>query len=212
MLEIQYRMNEKIQEWSSKRFYEGRLIPDESHRERDILRGRDTLSGRMGSKMVNMIAHTGYSSYNANRLEASRVADLVWALKTEGSLPLEEIGIVTPHRAQAGAICAALQEKIGLLDTQRVLVDTVERFQGQEREAMILSLSVERDVSLKGDRGFLGDGRRLNVAVTRAKSRFYCLAPKKLIENTKRQKNAEHLRSFLSWCGAGNAHAAKETA
>ena len=124
-------------------------------------------------------------------------------------MPLEEIGVVTPHRAQAGAICARLQEKVGLAEMRKVLVDTVERFQGQEKEAMIFSIGVEKDNSLQGDRGFLGDGRRLNVAVTRAKSRFYCLAPDKLIENTKKQKNARHLNSFLEWCAANDGDEGK---
>ncbi len=201
MLETQYRMNEGIQDWSSNRFYNGRLHPHESNKNRDRIRGLDTLSGRIGSREVNLVRHNGRSSNNANQLEASQVAHLVWALKTEGSLKLNEIGIVTPHRAQAGAICAQLQEKFGLADMQKILVDTVERFQGQEREAMILSMGVEKENSRKGDRGFLGDGRRLNVAVTRAKSRFYCIAPHALIENTGRQRNAEHLNSFLKWCG-----------
>jgi DNA replication ATP-dependent helicase Dna2 len=208
MLEIQYRMNAGVQEWSSKRFYDGRLHPHESNRNRDLLRGLD--GGLLGSRVVNMLCHQGRSSNNANKLEASRVADLVWDLKHKGKLPFEEIGIVTPHRAQAGAICAHLQEKIGLLEAQKILVDTVERFQGQEKEAMIFSMGVEIDSSRKGDRGFLGDGRRLNVAVTRSKSRFYCIAPEKLIENTKRQRNADHLNSFLDWCAENNSHRIKK--
>ena len=120
---------------------------------------------------------------------------------------------MSPHRAQAGAICAHLQDKFGVDEMQKILVDTVERFQGQEREAMILSMAVEKDISRKGDKGFLGDGRRLNVAVTRAKSRFYCLAPDRLIENTKLQKNAGHLNSFFNWClGEDSKKDDKETA
>ena len=210
MLETQYRMNEGVQEWSSNRFYNGRLHPHESNRTRDVLRDLQIKSKLIGSKEVNLIRHQGGSSNNANKTEASLVADLIWALRTIGSVPLEEIGVVTPHRAQAGAICARLQEKLGLAEMRKVLVDTVERFQGQEKEAMIFSMGVEKDNSLQGDRGFLGDGRRLNVAVTRAKSRFYCLAPDKLIESTKKQKNARHLNSFLEWCAADDGDEGKE--
>ncbi len=210
MLETQYRMNEGIQEWSSNRFYNGRLQPHESNRNRDIIRDFGIESKLIGSREVNLLRHPGTSSNNANKTEAGLVADLIWALKTFGNLPLKEIGVVTPHRAQAGAICSRLQEKLGLSDMQNVLVDTVERFQGQEKEAMIFSMGVERDNSLQGDRGFLGDGRRLNVAVTRAKSRFYCFAPSKLIENTKKQRNAEHLNSFLEWCAATDGKESKK--
>ena len=108
---------------------------------------------------------------------------------------------VNLYRAQAGAIGAALQEKLGLQNAQDLLVDTVERFQGQEREAMILSMSAEKDNARRGDRAFLGDGRRLNVAITRARSRFYCLAPHKLIEHAFKQAGGGHLKSFFEWCG-----------
>lgn len=204
MLETQYRMNEGVQEWSSNRFYEGRLQPDESNRYRDMLSGFDVSNKLIGSRVVNLLKHNGHSNNNANRLEASHVAELVWAFKNSGDLSLKDVGIVTPHRTQAGAISASLQEKLGLAESQNVLIDTVERFQGQEKEAMILSMGVEQDCSRKGDKGFLGDGRRLNVAVTRAKSRFYCLAPDKLLENTKKQKNAGHLNSFFKWCSYDN--------
>lgn len=200
MLEIQYRMNEGVQEWSSSRFYEGRLQPHESNRYRDILKGLPSESGLLGEDAVNLTQHKGASVNNANLIEAKKVADLVDALKAEGRIPLHEIGIVTPHRAQAGAICAQLQEKIGLIEMQNILVDTVERFQGQEREAMIFSMGAEKEEAKRGDRAFLGDGRRLNVAVTRAKSRFYCLAPQKLIATSLGSSDESQLSSFLKWC------------
>lgn len=201
MLEVQYRMNEGIQEWSSNRFYHGRLRPDDSNKNRDLLKKCDSPSGLLGIGSVNLTQHNGASVNNANFVEAKKVSDLVWAIKTEGRIPISEIGIVTPHRAQAGAICAALQEKLGLNEAQSLLVDTVERFQGQEREAMIFSMSSEKDILRSGDRAFLGDGKRLNVAVTRAKSRFYCLAPQKLIESAKKTNDDIHLKSFFEWCG-----------
>lgn len=200
MLETQYRMNEGVQEWPSKRFYGGRLQPHDSIRNRDVLRDKDFGRSIVGPNVVSLLAHRGRSANNANSIEAGIVTELVWELQSRGGLRLEDIGIVTPHRAQAGAICANLQGKFGVRDAQNILVDTVERFQGQEKEAMIFSMGVEKDYSRKGDAGFLGDGRRLNVAVTRAKSRFFCVAPERLVENTKRQQNAEHLNSFLGWC------------
>lgn len=202
MLEVQYRMNENIQDWSSNRFYGGKLQPDESVRHRDVLRGVPSPSSLIGKNIINMINHGGSSVNLANIEGAKKVADLVWALKSEGRLPLDEIGIVAPHRAHAGAICAELQQRIGIDDAQKILVDTVERFQGQEREAMIFSLSTDKDEPKRGDRAFLGDGRRLNVAVTRAKSRFYCLAPGKLVDQTMSAPGDDHLKSMFSWCGA----------
>ena len=200
MLEIQYRMNEGVQEWSSNRLYHGRLKPHHSNKDRDLLRGCLSPSGLLGMGVVNLTLHEGTTSNYANPIEAKKVADLVQAINTEGRIPLREIGIVTPHRAQAGAIGAALQDKLGLSEMRNLLVDTVERFQGQEREAMIFSMGAESEEARRGDRAFLGDGKRLNVAVTRAKSRFYWLAPKKLIEGTAGASAGSHLKSFFDWC------------
>lgn len=200
MLETQYRMNAGIQEWSSNRFYNGRLKPDESNRDRDVLSGVSSASGLIGASPVNLIRHGGNSQNNANLKEAEMVADLVQALSDYGYLPFSEIGIVTPHRAQAGAICGALQGKIGIGDSQQILVDTVERFQGQEREAMIFSIGVEQELHKPGEKEFLSDGRRLNVAVTRAKSRFYCFAPERLMTNSLFLPKDNHLKSLLGWC------------
>ncbi|MDZ4081615.1 MAG: C-terminal helicase domain-containing protein [Bdellovibrionales bacterium] len=211
MLETQNRMNAGIQEWSSNRFYNGRLKPDDSNRDRDVLSGVSSASGLLGTSPVNLIRHGGSSQNNANLTEAAMVADLVQALSDDGYLPFAEIGIVTPHRAQAGAICGALQAKIGIGDAQRILVDTVERFQGQEREAMIFSIGVEHEQHTPGEKEFLSDGRRLNVAVTRARSRFYCFAPEKLMTNSLFLPKENHLKSLLGWCDSSKGNHAKKT-
>lgn len=200
MLETQYRMNKVVQSWSSNRFYQGKLHPHTSNNERDILAGFNQEGKFSSASIVHFHAHNGATINNASPYEASMVADLVEAIHNRGGLPLTEIGIVTPHRTHAGAVCAKLQDKFGVMVAQSILVDTVERFQGQEKETILLSLGADRDSTLKGDKGFIGDGRRLNVSVTRAKSRFYCLASNKLINQTRKQKNATHLKSFFDWC------------
>ncbi|CAN5494410.1 hypothetical protein BH10BDE1_BH10BDE1_23490 [soil metagenome] len=200
MLETQYRMNENIQDWSSKRFYHGRLQPHESVRGRDILTGRSFSNSMLSGGRVNLVSHQGRSTFNANPTEAGLVAEIVAGLKAQGGLDLSEIGVVSPHRAHAGAICAKLQERLGLEDARKITVDTVERFQGQEREAMVFSFGVERDTAKRGAKAFLGDGRRLNVAVTRARSRFYCLAPSGLINQMRSLGPDNDFSDFLNWC------------
>jgi DNA replication ATP-dependent helicase Dna2 len=213
MLDTQYRMNENIQDWSSKRFYHGRLQPHESARGRDILTDRSLTNPLLSGGRVNLISHQGRSSFNANPTEASLVAEIVAGLNGQGGLDLSQIGIVSPHRAHAGAICAKLQEKLGLEDARKVIVDTVERFQGQEREAMVFSFGVERDNSKRGAKAFLGDGRRLNVAVTRARSRFYCLASSSLISQMRSLDDHNDLADFLSWCnGRGSSAKGRSSA
>ena len=211
MLETQYRMNKVVQSWSSERFYEGKLQPRNSNSERDVFTSFNHGGQFSSASIVHFHAHNGSSVNNASPYEASMVADLVEAIHKRGGLALSEIGIVTPHRSHAGAVCAQLQDKFGVIEAQNILVDTVERFQGQEKEVMLLSLGTDRDTTKKGDKGFIGDGRRLNVSVTRAKSRFYCLASNALVSEIKRQKNAGHLKSFFKWCNSDQEDE-KETA
>jgi DNA replication ATP-dependent helicase Dna2 len=205
MLETQYRMNANIQDWSSRRFYQGRLRPHESVHSRDILTGRSFTNAMLKGEQVNLLSHNGRSTSNANPTEATLVAEIVAGLRRQGGLESGEIGVVSPHRAHAGAICAKLQEKLGLEDARKITVDTVERFQGQEREAMVFSFGVERNSAKTGAKEFLGDGRRLNVAVTRARSRFYCLAPRTLINEVGALGSDNDLADFLKWCDGGTA-------
>lgn len=211
MLATQYRMNESIQDWSSNRFYHGRLRPHETVRSRDTMAGRTFTNSMLSGGKVNLVTHQGRSTSNANPVEAGLVADLVAGLRAQGGLDWSKIGIVSPHRAHAGAICAKLQEKFGVEDARNILVDTVERFQGQEREAMVFSFGVERDNSKPGAKAFLRDGRRLNVAVTRARSRFYCLAPASLLNQMQSLSADDDLADFLRWCEGGSLTAKART-
>ena len=161
MLTAQYRMHEAIARFPADRFYDGLL---EDGRDVDSIDGLPALvrADVTGSEQVDD-AH----SY-ANRAEAERVAATVDRLFDAG-VPSEEIGVITPYDAQTDAIRDELDRQVG------IEVDTVDSFQGGEREAIVVSLVRSND---RGAVGFLGrepDGpRRLNVALTRAE-RFLAL-------------------------------------
>jgi superfamily I DNA and/or RNA helicase len=78
-------------------------------------------------------------------------------------LPPEEIGVITPYRAQAQALREQLQ-------AEELEVDTVDAFQGREKTAILLSLVRS---NAEGTLGFLEDLRRINVALTRAKRHLF---------------------------------------
>jgi len=202
MLKIQYRMNSDIQSWSSNRFYENQLRPDKSVAERDILH-QVSNSTFIGNNRVNLHLHEAISnSEYANTLEAEAVAKRIKILEKNG-VPLNDIGVITPYRMQAGAVNAKIQEEYNgdVSVMEKITVDTVERFQGQEREIIILSFGVDDERPKVEDKVFLGDGRRLNVSVTRAKSRFYCFSSKKLKnQNSDSISGESYLRDFLGWC------------
>ena len=84
------------------------------------------------------------------------------ALIAEG-LPAQEIAVISPYRAQAARLAAAL-EPLG------IEVDTVDAFQGREAEAVLVSCVRS---NAEGQLGFLTDLRRMNVALTRAKAHAF---------------------------------------
>ncbi len=103
-----------------------------------------------------------------NEKEVHAVVRFVKQLKAH--LALSEIGVVTPYRLQAEKI----KEALGAKTVKQLEVDVTERFQGQERQVMIVSTvrsglaGQQRGSKSKFD--FLGSPKRFNVAVTRAKS------------------------------------------
>lgn len=102
------------------------------------------------------------SGSKANIAEAGIVLRHVLALLTAGVRP-SEVAVVTPYNAQVAVLRAFLGAYTA---ASGVEVRSVDGFQGQEKEAIVLSLvrsNVSREV------GFLRDYRRMNVAVTRAR-------------------------------------------
>ncbi|AFY01042.1 DEAD/DEAH box helicase [Bdellovibrio bacteriovorus] len=196
MLETQYRMRREIQGWSSEKFYRGKLRPHVSVANRDYFSCSPTFitDSTVVSKQFEAESHGKVSLDEANFI-ADKVARMV-----KNKEDIRTVGVICPYRAQAGKVNAALQNKLGVGEAAKVLVDTVERFQGQEREAIFLSFGTS--ASSSGDLNFLADARRLNVSVTRAKSRFYCLFNKALYEKISSRKSAD-LNEFLNWVKNG---------
>ena len=113
----------------------------------------------------------------ANFADAELVAQLC-AAAVDGGLPLDDIGIVTPYRAQGRAIRNGLERRFGRADARRVVADTVERMQGQERELVILSLATgDERVFLGAVAPFFFQPERLNVSITRPMTKLVVIGP-----------------------------------
>jgi DNA replication ATP-dependent helicase Dna2 len=173
-LTVQYRMNLEIQDIPSRIFYENSLVPSS-----DVARRRLNIkqSGASTSAMdriidpelpVVFVDVQGPDSGKARPEEAQTACSIVENLLKAG-VPANEIGIITPYRAQQALIRAHLAaapsgKRPGLS------VDTVDRFQGGEREVIILSLARSDGVT-----SFLADRKRLNVSLSRARSKLILL-------------------------------------
>jgi superfamily I DNA and/or RNA helicase len=183
MLKVQYRMNENIMNWSSVALYGGELEAHESVRSH-VLADLDHVEESAETTLPLLFIDTagcdfdettaGDGGSKSNVGEAEVVGQHLEALIESGVRP-DEIAIVTPYNAQVQLLRARLRSSYESLE-----IDTVDGFQGREKEAIILSLV--RSNSLR-EVGFLADRRRLNVAVTRARRHVAVIADSATISN-----------------------------
>ncbi len=157
MLDRQYRMSQRIQAFSSREFYDGKLRPATPEVAGQTLAdlGVDTadLPPELGDG-VSFVDPDGAREGNANPVEADRVAAVVDAYVAAGVDP-DDIGVIAPFRAQVAEIGRRTD----------VTVDTVDRFQGSSEEVIVVSFVATGDL----DSPVFEDTRRVNVALTRAK-------------------------------------------
>uniref|UniRef100_A0A1I7X1Q5 AAA_12 domain-containing protein n=1 Tax=Heterorhabditis bacteriophora TaxID=37862 RepID=A0A1I7X1Q5_HETBA len=161
LLTVQYRMNSKIMRWSSDQFYNSLLTADESV-------ANITLSD------ISNISSNHSFIYIICIWEVKLVTRYLEFLQKIG-VQEKDIGIITPYYAQVEII----REKI--LGSQ-IVVNTVDAFQGQEKEVIIFSMvrhNPERSL------GFLREERRLNVAITRARRQFVLIGSARMTERNK---------------------------
>jgi DNA replication ATP-dependent helicase Dna2 len=179
MLDETYRMNRWLTAWPSKTYYGERLRSVGANRERR-LQLRD-----VPERFARVFAPTAPGVFIPTQDRASRtrgprdarlVADLCIAA-VAGGLPPSEIGVVTPYRAQGKAVRTLLGAGLGHAMGRNIVADTVERMQGQERELMILSLVSGDEVFLGAVAEFFFQPQRLNVSITRAKSKLIVIGP-----------------------------------
>lgn len=151
-------------------------------------------------RRVTALIHEDIVSSQANEFEAKLVAGIAYCIRhavaqepdlgaggtftpfTDESFFKEGLGIVTPHKAQKALVIKELRALFPNADPQHVFeaVDTVERFQGGERQTIIVSFGIGDIDVIEGEEEFLLQMERTNVAVSRAKSKCVVLMPKSL--------------------------------
>lgn len=169
-LTTQYRMHEAIMGFSSEEFYEGSLVADSAvsgHLLQDL---PEVMAGPLTESPLQFIdtAGAGYDEElepdgesRRNPAEAELVGKQVEALIAAG-LPASDIAVIAPYAAQV----RLLREQLRIDGLE---IDTVDGFQGREKEAVVISLVRSNGT---GEIGFLGDTRRMNVALTRARRKL----------------------------------------
>eukprot|EP00397_Hematodinium_sp_SG-2012_P011856 GEMP01012005.1.p1 GENE.GEMP01012005.1~~GEMP01012005.1.p1 ORF type:complete len:979 (+),score=267.33 GEMP01012005.1:188-3124(+) len=165
LLSIQYRMNDVIMGWSSGQFYESKLESAESVKNRTLNDLPPLLFLDTAGQDGYLEEQTAQQVSKMNPGEARLLVHYVKMLRIED--PKCEICCITPYNRQVETIRTMFLEYSDTsLGLHRIPVNSVDSFQGQESDAVIISLVRS---NARQEIGFLSDTRRLNVAVTRAR-------------------------------------------
>ncbi|MEK6783347.1 MAG: IGHMBP2 family helicase [Bacteroidota bacterium] len=175
MLLVQYRMHESIMKFSSSYFYKNELIAHTSVKA-ELLRANQSPVEFIDTAGCGYTEKQDSESLSRfNQEEASLVIHqtekLVEEIGTEEWLQQNiTMGIITPYRAQVDHL-HKLAEASPILEPlhKLITINTVDAFQGQERDVIVISFVRSND---KAEVGFLGDIRRTNVAMTRARKKL----------------------------------------
>lgn len=181
-LNEQYRMNEDICAIPRQIWYKGKLAPatpEIGNARLSLLRElspEEDLFSLLDPEVPVVFSHVSWDALSpnprTNQVEAQKVKEILAVYRDHG-LSFDNVGIIAPFRAQVAAIRRELEEAFSDDDKKaiRQAVDTVDRFQGQEKELIIVSLATYGDFVHE----LLQDQRRLNVALTRAKHKLILL-------------------------------------
>lgn len=185
LLTVQYRMNEALMRFSSEWFYEGKLQAAPEVSQRGIMADMDEplvwvdTAGEDNEGQEDFHEQFIGASYGRiNKAEARlTLATLIDYTERIGRQRLLEeridIGIISPYKAQVQYLRALLKKNAYLRPLRKsITINTVDAFQGQERDVILVSLVRANEA---GEIGFLNDLRRMNVAITRARMKLIIL-------------------------------------
>ncbi|KAL7422025.1 hypothetical protein Q5752_003798 [Cryptotrichosporon argae] len=207
VLTVQYRMNSRIAAFPSDTLYDTALVSAPAVADRTLFSlptvTNDSDDARDALEPTVVFFDTAgcefYERAEGDDADGLRVgegskrndneAELVaqWARRlVKLGVPAAEIAVVTPYQAQVALVASLLREEF-----PDMTIGSVDGLQGQEREAIILSL-VRSNTS--GDVGFLAEYRRLNVAMTRAKRQLCVVGDSSTVG-----KGSGYLKKWMTW-------------
>lgn len=201
LLNVQYRMHQAIMEFSNRQFYDGKLRAHDSVKAHRLLDDEgesvtfiDTVGCSFDEQVVEVQGRFP-SRFNPDEFHILRehLYQLI-ARYDENSMP--SIAIISPYREQVTYMqtCVIEDEKLKSLP---ISVNTIDGFQGQERDVVYISLVRS---NAKSEIGFLNDYRRMNVAMTRAKKKLIIIGDSGTIGQDK------FYDAFLNYCEQQGAY------
>jgi len=215
-LEETFRLNAPLTHFPERKFYPGRYVsaaPDEKLALREDWRDGLDLVARLAldpALPIVTLVHDGPASATSNPFEAALAAKLTTELSERVIGPdgpvapadfwSDVAAVVSPHRAQNAAIRALMPTAL----KADAFIETVDRIQGKERDAIILSYCVADPEFALAEADFIFSPERLNVASTRARTKLVLIISRRLLEAAPAEQEtmdkAELLREFVYSC------------
>lgn len=213
LLKVQYRMNDLIMKFSSDWFYHGEVESDASVKHRSVLDWEHPIQWIDGNEMLKEVNEDlkeeerlnidfseqfiGENHGRINKAEAEMVLttlrNYIDKIGKERFLAERlDVGIISPYKVQTQYLRQQIRKREEFKPFRQVIsVNTVDGFQGQERDIILISLVRSND---SGQIGFLSDLRRMNVAMTRARMKLFIFGDKDtLLHHTFYQKLIQYV-------------------
>lgn len=192
-LRYHYRSNNEIIGFSQIYIYEGKIKPVESCKEKklnmtDYPPDMEFLNPNLLIVFIHIDGREDVENggSRSNYAEVNAIVKIVYALIEHG-VNSSEIGVITPYRAQRNKIREALSSK------EEIEVNTVDSFQGREKDVIIFSITSTEDLT------FVEDENRLNVAFTRAKKKLIVIGNINSIKREEQRRSLPLLSNFLEY-------------
>ena len=202
LLKVQYRMNDSIMKFSSDWFYHGEVESDGSVKHRSVLDYEHPIEWIDGNEMLQQVNQElkeeekldidfaeqfiGENHGRINKAEAelvlSTLNNYINKIGLERFLAERlDVGIISPYKVQTQYLRQQIRKRAEFRPFRQVIsVNTVDGFQGQERDIIMISLVRSND---NGQIGFLSDLRRMNVAMTRARMKLIIFGDKSTLQH-----------------------------
>ena len=178
LLKLQYRMNDEIMRFSSEWFYGGMLQSAPEVKYRSILDFDTPIEwiNTEGLDCNEEFIGENYGRINKSEAELSIEQLKGYITKIGRERFLDEridVGMISPYKAQVQYLRRLVRNDAFFKPyRQAITINTVDGFQGQERDVILISLVRANE---EGQIGFLNDLRRMNVAITRARMKLIIL-------------------------------------
>ncbi len=203
MLSTQFRTHRDIAGFISKKFYKILDIGSDRQTEKwnffdnNFPTKNTEVKDFLNSKRVLFINSPKEETHKINKFEAKKIIELLEIIrenaKAKGNFSAETVGVITPYRAQIAEIYSLFDDEL----RKMVTVDTVERYQGSERDIIIISLAVNHPLQMRNLQSLNTQktvDKKLNVALSRAKEQLILLGNEEIL-----LKNGGFYRDFLEY-------------